>query len=557
MNNSYLTNAMYNAGIYIRLSQEDRDKKYESDSESVLNQRQILTEYVNNQGFTLVDEYIDDGYSGTTFDRPGFERMITDIQKKKINLVIVKDLSRLGRDHVKTGYYIETFFPENKVRFISIMESYDSIKNQASNDSSTFIIACNDYYSKQNSLKIRNVLDEKRKNGKFIGSAPCYGYKRDENDKGHLIPDTETAPIVKQIFEWRLNDVGVSEIASRLTKMGIKTPAGYKNLKYSSRLKEKDIWTIHSVIKILSNRMYTGDMVQHKQTKVNYKSKKKIALDEKLWLIVENTHEPLVDKEIFNAISNKKTLNNRSIKIKTDRKKRLLEGLLYCHECGNRLGVLYRKNHDYWTINCNRYARDPIRKRCYPHFFPYEYFESQVLNNLYSYVKGLFSALDIDELNEEIIKRTESEAFGIKDDLKKLENEKKKLLASLETLYNDRIAGNVSIDTYKQIAISYENKISVINSKIEELNNQITNKSTIKNIPNYTNKIRNLLDIKNPTRELLFAIIEKIEVDKDRNVAIKFRYNILNDLSFRYEEINKVRNPYGRYGKIVGKKKGE
>ena len=550
MNNSYLTNAMYNAGIYIRLSQEDRDKKYESDSESVLNQRQILTEYVNNQGFNLVDEYIDDGYSGTTFDRPGFEKMITDIQKKRINLVIVKDLSRLGRDHVKTGYYIETFFPENKVRFISIMESYDSIKNQASNDSSTFIIACNDYYSKQNSLKIRNVLDEKRKNGNFIGSAPCYGYKRDENDKGHLIPDTETASIVKQIFEWRLNDVGVSEIASRLTKMGIKTPAGYKNLKYSSRLKEKDIWTIHSVIKILSNRMYTGDMVQHKQTKVNYKSKKKIALDEKLWLIVENTHEPLVDKEIFNAIHNKKTSNNRSIKIKTDRKKRLLEGLLYCHECGNRLGVLYRKNHDYWTINCNRYARDPIRKRCYPHFFPYEYFESQVLNNLYSYVKGLFSALDIDELNEEIIKRTESETFGIKDDLKKLENEKKKLLASLETLYSDRIAGNVSIDTYKQIAISYENKISGINNKIEELNNQITNKSTIKNIPNYTNKIRNLLDIKNPTRELLFAIIEKIEVDKDRNITIKFRYNILNDLSFRYEEVNKVRNPYGRYGKI-------
>ena len=551
MNNSYLTNAMYNAGIYIRLSQEDRDKKYESDSESVLNQRQILTEYVNNQGFNLVDEYIDDGYSGTNFDRPGFERMITDIQKKKINLVIVKDLSRLGRDHVKTGYYIETFFPENKVRFISIMESYDSIKNQASNDSSTFIIACNDYYSKQNSLKIRNVLDEKRKNGKFIGSAPCYGYKRDENDKGHLIPDTETAPIVKQIFEWRLNDVGVSEIASRLTKMGIKTPAGYKNLKYSSRLKEKDIWTIHSVIKILSNRMYTGDMVQHKQTKVNYKSKKKIALDEKLWLVVESTHEPLVDKEIFNAIHNKKTSNNRSIKIKTDRKKRLLEGLLYCYECGNRLGVLYRKNHDYWTINCNRYARDPIRKRCYPHFFPYEHFESQVLNNLYSYVKGLFSALDINELNEEIIKRTESETFDVKDNIRILEGEKKKLLASLETLYSDRIAGNVSIDTYKQIAISYENKISVINSNIEELTNQITNKSTIKNIPNYTNKIRKLLDIKNPTRELLFTIIEKIEVDKERNITIKFRYNILNDISFKYEETNKVRNPYGRHGKKV------
>ena len=270
MYNSYLTNLDYNAGIYIRLSQEDKDKKYESDSESVVNQRQILKDYVKNNGYNLVDEYIDDGYSGTDFDRPGFERMIKDIQTKKINLVIVKDLSRLGRDHVKTGYYIETFFPENKVRFISIMENYDSIKNQASNDSSTFIIACNDYYSKQNSLKIRNVLDEKRRNGKFIGSAPCYGYMRNPEDKGHLIPDPETANIVKQIFEWRRNDIGVSEIATRLTNLGVKTPAGYKNIKYSSRLKEKKEWTIHSVIKILSNRMYVGDMVQHTQTKVNH-----------------------------------------------------------------------------------------------------------------------------------------------------------------------------------------------------------------------------------------------------------------------------------------------
>src|SRR5574344_422149 len=406
MNNSYLTNIMYNAGIYIRLSQEDKDKKYESDSESVLNQRQILTEYANNQGFNLIDEYIDDGYSGTTFDRPGFEKMINDILKKKINLVIVKDLSRLGRDHVKTGYYIETYFPENKVRFISIMESYDSIKNQASNDSSTFIIACNDYYSKQNSLKIRNVLDDKRKNGKFIGSAPCYGYIRDTNDKGHLIPDPETAPIVKQIFEWRLNDIGVSEIASKLTKLGVKTPAGYKNIKYSSRLKERDIWTIHSVIKILSNRMYTGDMIQHKQTKVNYKSKKKM---------------PLVDKEIFRIIYNKRTSRNRCTEVRTDREKRLLEGLLYCKECGNRLGVLYRKNKDYWTINCNRYARDPIRKRCTSHFFPYEYFEKQVLSCLYGYINGLFSVVDINELNNEIIKRTQSETNNIKNNIKPLE----------------------------------------------------------------------------------------------------------------------------------------
>ncbi len=180
------------------------------------------------KGFIFVGEYVDDGYSGTDFDRPGFKRMIEDIKNKKINCVIVKDLSRLGRDHVMTGYYIETFFPENNIRFISILESYDSAINQASNDSSTFIIACNDYYSKQNSIKIRNVLNDKRKNGKFIGSDPSYGYMRDPEEKGHLIPNPEYAPVVKKIFEMAANGVGLSEITSYLNDNKIKTPSSLK-----------------------------------------------------------------------------------------------------------------------------------------------------------------------------------------------------------------------------------------------------------------------------------------------------------------------------------------
>ena len=162
MNNN-LMGKDFNTGIYIRLSQEDKDKKYESDSESVINQKEILRNYVKSNIFNLVKEYVDDGFSGTDFERPGFQRMLEDINNKKINCVIVKDLSRLGRDHVMTGYYIETFFPENNIRFISILESFDSFKNQASNDSSTFIMACNDYYSKQNSIKIRNGSKRHRK----------------------------------------------------------------------------------------------------------------------------------------------------------------------------------------------------------------------------------------------------------------------------------------------------------------------------------------------------------------------------------------------------------
>lgn len=154
------------------MSQEDSDKKYESDSESVVNQRNILTSYLKVNNYILIEEYMDDGYSGTNFDRPGFHKLIEDINGKKINMVIVKDLSRLGRDHVMTGYFIEAFFPENDVRFISVMEGYDSVKRQACNDSSTFIVACNAYYSKQNSYKIRDVFHFKKIAGQFIGSKP-------------------------------------------------------------------------------------------------------------------------------------------------------------------------------------------------------------------------------------------------------------------------------------------------------------------------------------------------------------------------------------------------
>ena len=211
----------YKAGIYIRLSEADEGKSYESESESVLNQRNILMNFIKEKGFIFVDEYVDDGYSGTTFDRPGFQRLIEDIKAKRINLVVVKDLSRLGRDHILTGYYVETFFPENGIRFISMLEGYDNAINQASNDSATWLFACNDYYSKQNSIKIRNVLNDKRRNGKFIESAPSYEYIRDPNDKGHLIPDPEYA-LVKKIFDMAYNGVGLFEITTYLNDNNIK-----------------------------------------------------------------------------------------------------------------------------------------------------------------------------------------------------------------------------------------------------------------------------------------------------------------------------------------------
>lgn len=550
MYNTYLMAKDFNVGIYIRLSQEDKDKKYESDSESVINQKELLRGYVKNNNFNLVKEYVDDGYSGTDFERPGFQSMLEDINNKKINCVIVKDLSRLGRDHVMTGYYIETFFPENNIRFISILESYDSFKNQASNDSSTFIIACNDYYSKQNSIKIRNVLNEKRKNGKFVGSLPCFGYMRDPLDKGHLIPNPDTAPIVKKIFKWRADGIGPTEIANRLNKANIITPSGYKKTNYSSRLIDRENWNISTVKKILTNRVYTGDLVQHTQTKVSYKSKKKITLDEKLWIIVENIHEPLVDKDTFEYVNTLKKRNTRNYEVKTNREKRLLEGKLFCKECKNRLTVLYRKKQDYWSINCNRYSRDPVRGRCYSHFFPYSYLEKQILDKINYVVSELVNGLDLEELNNEVTKNIHKEKENIDKIIKGLKLEKEKITGRLKTLYNDRCDGVISADTYKELASEFEQRLKQIVERIDEEElKKYTSRNNQSILPNYIKKIKELLDLNKPKRELIDALIDKIVIDKDRNITIKFKYDVISQIEFTYEKENKVRNPYGRAGK--------
>lgn len=547
MNNN-LIGEDFNTGIYIRLSQEDKDKKYESDSESVINQKELLRGYVKNNNFNLVEEYVDDGYSGTDFERPGFQKLLDDIKTKKINCVVVKDLSRLGRDHVMTGYYMESFFPENNIRFISILEAYDSFKNQASNDSSTFIMACNDYYSKQNSIKIRNVLNEKRKNGKFVGSLPCFGYMRDPEDKGHLIPDPVTAPIVKKIFEWRKNGIGPSRIATMLNEKGYPTPSGYKETKYSTRLINRNTWNISSIKKILSNRIYTGDMIQHTQTKVNYKSKKKITLDKSLWMVVENTHEPLVSKDTFEYISKLIKQNRKDVQPKNRREKRLLEGKLFCKECGNRLSVLYRKNHDYWSVNCNRYSRDPVRGRCYSHFYPYNYLEEQVLEQINKSTSELIKELNIKELNDEVVKSIHKETTNIDKTVKELQIEKEKITSRLETLYNDRCDGVISADTYKELAREFELKLKQINEEIEN-QNKMKNKTV--ELPDYTNKIKKLLDLNKPKKELIDTLVDEIVIDKERNITICFKYDIVHEVTFKYENKNIVKNPYGRKGKNI------
>lgn len=517
-----MPNNIYRAVIYIRLSEADEGKSYESESESITNQRNLLMNFVKEKGFIFVGEYVDDGYSGTNFERPGFTKMIEDIKNKMVNLVIVKDLSRLGRDHVMTGYYIERFFPENNIRFISLQENYDSAINQASNDSSTFIIACNDYYSRQNSIKIRSVLNDKRKKGKFIGSNPSYGYMKDPDEKGHLIPDPEYAPVVKKIFEMAASGVGLSDIASYLNDNKIKTPSSLKRKNPNSKMRYNEQWTTSSVKKILKNRMYTGDMVQSTQTKVNYKSKKKKALPKSNWDIVPGTHEPLVDKLTFERIQGNVKRTNKSI---NKRDKRLFENLLFCKECGNALTITYRKNHNYWTINCNKYARDPRRRLCEPHFMPYDKLEEALLEVVRTTCKNYIKQIDSKLLSKEIANKNSSKDDD-KEKIRYLENKIKEYISKIDMLYEDKFRGNISDVTYKRLSQETESLLNKTQLDLEKYKNTKNEGIKTKELEEYEKRIRELIDIKKPTRELLQTLIDKIEIDKDKNIEIFYRFMI-------------------------------
>ncbi len=520
MFNNLVSFTSYKVGIYIRLSQEDSDKKYESDSESIVNQRNILTSYLKSNNYILTEEYIDDGYSGTNFDRPGFHKLIEDINEKKINMVLVKDLSRLGRDHVMTGYYIETFFPENKVRFISIMENYDSAKRQASNDSSTFIVACNDYYSKQNSYKIRDVLHSKKIAGQFIGSKPSYGYIRDPNDKGHLIPDPKVSSNVRNIFMWFKEGFNLKEIADKLNSLGIATPSTYKN---SSKRTEK--WNYDTVKSILQNRIYTGDMVQNKETKINYKSKKRIHLDEKNWIIVENTHEPLIDKLTFFEINNKGRYTIAETKSK--REKRLLENLFVCKECGNSLTINYRKSKNCWSINCNRFTRYSVNNRCVSHYMLYNPLEELILKKVKTTLEKCIKKLDIDNLANEVYKKLSKKNNNNFKELDKLIERREKCHKKLAIMYNDKLENRIEDYTYNLLKQSIEKEIEKLNTKIKKLEN-LKRQKIIYNtkLSDIITEIKKLLDLNHPNRVLLLYVIDKIVIDKERNIEIFYKFGI-------------------------------
>ena len=357
---------IYYAAIYLRLSKEDGDTSSgeKKESNSIANQRKLIEDYLNKHPeITLVQEFCDDGYTGANFDRPDFQRMMEQVKQRKINCIIVKDLSRFGRDYIDSGKYIEKIFPSLGIRFIAINDNYDSAQShQAGNEIILpFKNLINDSYSRDISIKIRSNLDIKRRNGEFVGSHVVYGYRRSEEDKNKLVIDQTVAPIIQSIFAMKLDGFSPAQIADKLNNDGVPSPYEYKRLsgsKYQSGFKKQiqTDWGAKAIYRILKNEMYTGTLVQGKTTTPNHKVKTRTTKDESDWMRTENAHDAIIPPALFDTVQRIMLEDTRSPS--GDDSVHLFSGKVFCADCQNTM-VRKRtrsagKEYVYFVCNTNK-----------------------------------------------------------------------------------------------------------------------------------------------------------------------------------------------------------
>lgn len=345
----------WNVAVYLRLSKEDNES---IESNSIVNQRELVEQYISSKSdLELVDYYIDDGYSGTNFNRPGFERLLQDMKNKKINCIIVKDLSRFARNHIEADMYFENIFPVLNIRFISVIENIDSFENPDSMDNLIvpFKNLLNDAYAKDISKKVKSALTAKRLNGEFIGTSATYGYIKNPKDKHKLIIDEEASKHVVQIFNGIIEGKTVSEIANELNKNNILTPAAYKrkNEPESNNIETDKRWNAKMINKMLKDRIYVGDLIQGKKKVENYRSHKLITTKKDEWIIIQNNHESIISKDKFDKVQE---IIEKNKCARSNEEKDLFYRFLKCSDCGESFTLRRVKNYEYY--HCTSYVRN-------------------------------------------------------------------------------------------------------------------------------------------------------------------------------------------------------
>lgn len=526
MSFNIMNNIDYKVGIYIRLSKEDEEKEKYSESESVQNQRTLLMQYIKENKFNFVAEYVDDGVSGTSFDRPAFNKMIDDIEQGKINMVITKDLSRLGRNYVQSGYYTETYFPEHNVRYIAILDNIDTALDSANNDIAPFKSILNEMYAKDTSKKINSVLQSKRNNGEYLGTAP-YGYKKDPENKYHLIIDEEAANVVKLIYEKYLAGFGTMQIADYLSKKKIPIPSDYNKRKRGTKSLTYGLWQQSTVRFILSNEIYTGTVIQGKRKKVSFKSKKFINLPEEDWVKVENMHEAIISKEDFERAKKVIDATKGSRVVQNDY---LFKGLLRCYDCKGYIGIRSPDKNGNIYGRCQRYGRFGKFDVCSPHNFNYQVFEEQMLEVLKEVCKEYTNKKKLEEIAKQT-KTSGAKEFDINKQIELFKQTIEKETRKLEVMYDDRLAGIISLDEYMKNAKRIKEIVKGYEENIKDLEKELAGENTKNKETKLDNLIEEFLEMEKPTKEIIREFIEKIEIHSDKQVDIYFNFKPLQDLN--------------------------
>ena len=522
---------MYHAAIYLRLSRDDEDidGSAKRESDSISSQRELARSFVREQpDMELFDIYIDDGYSGANFDRPDFKRMMADIENGNVNCVVVKDLSRFGRDYIEAGRFIQKTFPAFSVRFIAITDHYDSLTADQSTTSLVIPVKnfVNDSYCQDISEKVKSHQRVKREKGKFIGAFAVYGYQKDHEDKNKLVIDEYAAKIVKNIFTWKLDGMSNLAIANRLNENGIFSPLEYKKSHgehYSTGFQAGIVskWSAVAVKRILTNEIYTGMMVQGKREKVNYKVDKILEKPESEWFKVEGTHEAIISKEDYQNVQRLLKVDTRAGKGKE--KAHMFSGLLFCGDCKEpmvRRINRYKGTEKIYYI-CSTRNRS---EGCSRHSISEADLKKVVFRIIQSQVELLIDVnrqmqyLQTKEMNFE-------DVVGFDKEITRLRNEQEKYLELRAGLYEDLKTGIITQTDFKNFSKIYE-KQYIETEKALTRQEDMLKKLFYNGVQSGVKleRLKETMQIATLDRDTLLAFVDRIEVYEEKKVSVQFCY---------------------------------
>ncbi|HIS69540.1 MAG TPA: recombinase family protein [Candidatus Gallacutalibacter stercoravium] len=512
----------YKVALYVRLSKEDGDKQ---ESESVSNQRAILEQFAENNKLNVFAVYVDDGFSGANFDRPDFKRMTDDIENGKINMIVVKDLSRFGRNRVEQEFFVYKYSEDYDVRFIAINDDFDTDKD----DNELLIMMknwSNEQFLRDTSKKIKTTKRFKQQKGLFIGGKAPYGYKKSPTEKNVIVIDEDTAPIVRDIFHLALDGKSCRQIAMILNERQIPTPAVHAKINLTRKGPYSGKWSSERISFMLQNEVYIGNMVQGRSQKISYKSEKCRKIPREDWIVVENTHEPIIDRGTFEKVA--MLIASRNL-TRSRTYEYLLKGLIFCHECGYPLGVINRRlagNREMLYFICRTYQRFTKYETCTCHCVRVDDVTNAVLEQIHRVCRQYSEQLNLEQITDKAQKMLREEKRRQGKDIAGAKARLAEIQSKIDKSYEDRLSGIVDEDVFQRVYQKLKDEQTTLRKKLQKLersDHEIElDKAKVKAL------VERFLNAEEYSRELLVSLIERIELTKEKEILIYFKFKELD-----------------------------